>query len=317
MCILGMCCCPGSTWATSATTARFPIVVVNNRDEYLSRPTTPFSVDPVTGIACFRDGLAGGTWMGINVKTRAFAALTNSRDAYTGRHGDESRGQLIVRALMPESEQPQPHSAEFDASHYDGFNFVSCADLAAVAAGREALLYSTNRAVPGAMQAEPVQAMPLAPAEVHVVSNTFLDNWSEPKTRYLRAGLATVLADATLAEAPIESGLLPRLGELLCSRNCDTCLRESAADCGVELDTEDAEGVEKRYASAKHVFDAGVKDELGVHATRTQSVIVVERVQAAAGDDEGPSRFTVHYFVRDVDGSTRELGAWRHTTAAM
>ena len=81
--------------------------------------------------------------------------------------------------------------------------------------------------------------------------------------------------------------------------------------------------MEKRYASATHVFDAGVEDERGVHATRTQSVIVVERLPgsaAAGGESETAapsSRFAVHYFVRDVDGSTRELGAWRHTTAAM
>ncbi|KAH8604960.1 putative Transport and Golgi organization 2 [Trypanosoma vivax] len=56
---------------------RFPLVLINNRDELYDRQTRPVAIDPSTGILCAADCLAGGTWLGINVANGRFALLTN------------------------------------------------------------------------------------------------------------------------------------------------------------------------------------------------------------------------------------------------
>lgn len=58
----------------------YPLIVAANRDEFLDRPTEParFWKDHPDLLAG-RDGVGGGTWMGITRRGR-FAALTNFRN---------------------------------------------------------------------------------------------------------------------------------------------------------------------------------------------------------------------------------------------
>lgn len=82
---------------------RYPLVIVANRDEALSRPTEPLhewtppggSVDP---ILAGRDVTAGGTWLALASGAR-FAAVTNVRESGPVRPAPASRGALPVDAL--------------------------------------------------------------------------------------------------------------------------------------------------------------------------------------------------------------------------
>ncbi|EKF30958.1 hypothetical protein MOQ_005212 [Trypanosoma cruzi marinkellei] len=56
---------------------RFPLVLINNRDEVIGRMTHPVGVDNSTGLLWAVDGVAGGSWLGLNVHNGRFAVLTN------------------------------------------------------------------------------------------------------------------------------------------------------------------------------------------------------------------------------------------------
>ncbi|EPY24724.1 hypothetical protein AGDE_04675 [Angomonas deanei] len=58
---------------------RFPFVLINNRDELLDRFTHPLALDPATGLLWAVDGVAGGSWLGINVFSGRLATVTNCR----------------------------------------------------------------------------------------------------------------------------------------------------------------------------------------------------------------------------------------------
>ncbi|KEG12930.1 hypothetical protein DQ04_01321030 [Trypanosoma grayi] len=57
---------------------RFPLVLISNRDELLSRATHPVAVDARTGLLWAADGVAGGSWLGLHVASGRFAVVTNS-----------------------------------------------------------------------------------------------------------------------------------------------------------------------------------------------------------------------------------------------
>jgi len=83
--------------------ARYPLVVAANRDEFLGRPTRePFLwADRSPRIVAGRDELAGGTWMGFSERG-LFAGLTN---LWAGREPDrdrESRGAVVLELLESE-----------------------------------------------------------------------------------------------------------------------------------------------------------------------------------------------------------------------
>ena len=59
---------------------RFPLVIVHNRDEVLTRETSPPEEHPGS-IVYARDGEKGGTYMGLNLQTGA-VAVRGSRVEY-------------------------------------------------------------------------------------------------------------------------------------------------------------------------------------------------------------------------------------------
>ncbi len=100
--------------------ARFPLVVVANRDEYHGRPAARASFwDDNPDVLAGRDLQARGTWMGVSRGGR-FAAVTNYRGA-TEPAAAESRGALVTRFLegvsVPELAQRK--------SAYSGFNLLA------------------------------------------------------------------------------------------------------------------------------------------------------------------------------------------------
>jgi uncharacterized protein with NRDE domain len=86
---------------------RWPLVVAANRDERLHRPSEDWALRSPPGAprhAAPRDGLAGGTWIGVGA-SGIFAGLTNFH-ASPGHPPDpsrRSRGEIVTRMLAQRS----------------------------------------------------------------------------------------------------------------------------------------------------------------------------------------------------------------------
>ncbi len=79
---------------------RYPLVVIANRDEFYSRPTTLAAFWPEhRGILAGRDVAGGGAWLGCDRGGR-FAAVTNIRDPRVRHPSARSRGTLVSSFLM-------------------------------------------------------------------------------------------------------------------------------------------------------------------------------------------------------------------------
>merc|ERR1719320_1184194 len=83
--------------------SRYPFVCVDNRDEYWDRVTMDITVDDEGILSANDEKVKDATWMGLNVRTGAFVALTNVRHknkpASYDKNALRSRGH-IVRDLL-------------------------------------------------------------------------------------------------------------------------------------------------------------------------------------------------------------------------
>lgn len=114
--------------------ARWPLVVAANRDEYWARPTVPLARWQ-TGSGCTvmsgRDLQAGGAWMGMSPTGRV-AFLTNVREPGPPKLSWRSRGELVIEWLTGEqtaaSDAPALlHKLQTQAQSgaaFGGFNLV-------------------------------------------------------------------------------------------------------------------------------------------------------------------------------------------------
>ena len=93
----------------------YPFIWAGNRDEYFERVATPLEIGK-DGLLCCRDSEAGGSWMGLNVKTGEFAALTNVRAPPS--KPVRSRGELILRSLSGDAE------AAIASGQYENYNLL-------------------------------------------------------------------------------------------------------------------------------------------------------------------------------------------------
>jgi len=106
--------------------ARFPLVVAANRDEYYARPTAPAAFwKDAPGVLAGRDLTGGGTWLGVTRGGR-FAAVTNFRGPGTNRADAPTRGALVSEYLRGHA----PPVSYLDAvagrgAAYNGFNLVA------------------------------------------------------------------------------------------------------------------------------------------------------------------------------------------------
>jgi uncharacterized protein with NRDE domain len=127
---------------------RYPLVVVANRDEVLSRPTEPLHAwsaarEGVDGILAGRDVTAGGTWMALGSGGR-LGAVTNVREPGPIAVAPASRGELPVAALTgPGAVTDFAHRVVDELGRYGGVNLL--------AGDPDALWWASNRSTRGPM----------------------------------------------------------------------------------------------------------------------------------------------------------------------
>jgi uncharacterized protein with NRDE domain len=107
------------------TFPEFPAVVAANRDEFLSRPTSPpLVLDRQSGIFGGRDDVAGGTWLAVN-RRGVVAALLNRRTDKPTDPKRDSRGQLCLAMLRePSAEAARGAIAAQPPQRYNAFNLL-------------------------------------------------------------------------------------------------------------------------------------------------------------------------------------------------
>lgn len=144
----------------------FPVIVAANRDEFLSRPTEgPALLDERAGIFGGRDGVCGGTWLGVNRSGMA-AALLNRRSDDPPDPRRRSRGLLCLDALGEASARSARRRLQRVApGEYNPFNLlVADAAVAWVATNHGGTLRITE-----------------LPAGIHLLTNLDVDDPTCPR----------------------------------------------------------------------------------------------------------------------------------------
>lgn len=174
--------------------ARWPLVIASNRDEFYDRPALPLAswqTDSGQTVISGRDMRAGGTWLGMTQGGR-IAMLTNVRELpQTG--APKSRGELALRWLEGDMSAEQ-FMARTDSSAYGGFNLV----VGDFEAGCWTWLSNRSFAprsggAPGSRPTGDGWQSTRLPPGVYGLSNAAL-NTPWPKTQALTAALTTALA---------------------------------------------------------------------------------------------------------------------------
>lgn len=203
--------------------ARWPLVVAANRDEFLNRPTQPlgrWQTDQGQDIISGRDLRAGGTWLGLTPGGRV-AFLTNVREA-NPPVAPQSRGELVTRWLTQSGDADAFAAALAQGcAAYGGFNLV-LGDFQS-----NAWTWLSNRPATGSA----LHMQALEPG-VYGLSNAAL-NTPWPKTKALQNAL-----QASLDAAPDPETLQARLWTALASR--ERAPLEALPVTGVPLAVEEA-----------------------------------------------------------------------------
>ena len=186
--------------------ARWPLVVASNRDEFFDRPALPLARWQTAAghsIISGRDVRAGGTWLGTTPGGR-IALLTNVRDVQeaSAPAAPRTRGELVM-AWLEGSMDADQFMAQTDSAAYGGFNLV----LGDVQSGHWTWVSNRTFGVTGSRadrpQAKGWRAQPLKPG-IYGLSNAALDTpW--PKTIALKIALKAALE--SLDEASLEAHL--------------------------------------------------------------------------------------------------------------
>lgn len=199
--------------------ARWPLVIASNRDEFFNRPTLPLARWQATSgqtIVSGRDVLAGGTWLGMTPGGR-IALLTNVRELPTATQppAPKSRGELVMRWLEGDTDATE-FMAQTDSTAYGGFNLV-VGDYQT-----DSWTWLSNRSFEPSLSG-PVAQRPQGnrwcsralPPGVYGLSNATLDTpW--PKTLALKAALTSALdaalevPDPVLLDTPLWTALASR-----------------------------------------------------------------------------------------------------------
>jgi uncharacterized protein with NRDE domain len=160
--------------------AKRPLVIASNRDEYFDRPALPLARWQTSAgetIISGRDVRAGGTWLGITPAGR-IGLLTNVRELKTPA-APRSRGELVMRWLQGSMNADQ-FANQTDSAAYGGFNLV----LGDLKTGQWRCL--SNRPRAGVLQSQ------VMADGVYGLSNAALDTpW--PKTLALKAAMLEAL----------------------------------------------------------------------------------------------------------------------------
>jgi uncharacterized protein with NRDE domain len=210
--------------------ARWPLVIAANRDEFFDRPTLPLSRWQTAShhiVFSGQDLRAGGTWLGATPSGRV-AMLTNVRELHMAA-AEHSRGELVVRWL--ESEQNADRfMAGLDPADYGGFNIV-LGDVSGNQwtwlSNRSFGLDSTG-AASGRAETDGWRRQALLPG-IYGLSNAALDTgW--PKTNALKLAMETAI------QAPSEEELSRTLWQALQSdrRYTGTALPDTGLPVALE-----------------------------------------------------------------------------------
>lgn len=156
--------------------ARYPLIILANRDEYYQRPAQPaefWQEHPM--VYAGRDLSAKGTWLGITRQGK-IGMLTNYRDPSQTNPRAPSRGNLVKNYLTSElGPRAYLNSLQATAAHYQGFNLI-VGDITQ-------LYYFSN---------QNREIIPLCPG-MHGISNHLL-NTAWPKVELAKNLLASYLA---------------------------------------------------------------------------------------------------------------------------
>jgi uncharacterized protein with NRDE domain len=169
---------PGSPW---------PVLLGAIRDEFVERPWDPPArhwSDAWSELVGGRDRQAGGTWLAVDPRAPALAALLNGgrRDDLPDGAARPTRGTLSLRALAPRADDagPVPGAEELEA--YDRFHLLR-------ATPEQQELWSWDGSTLAHVVLEP---------GLHIIVNGGLDIDSDPLVPHFAPLLAEVL-DADLA----------------------------------------------------------------------------------------------------------------------
>lgn len=247
--------------------ARWPLVIAANRDEFFNRPALPLAAWTTPAghpLLSGRDLRGGGTWLGITPGGRV-AMLTNVRQ---GDHPvyAKSRGDLVTRWLESDHDAAS-FMAHTDPRDYGGFNLVT----GDVQSG--SWTWFCNRAFDAQGQAvdeEQWRFKKLGPG-IYGLSNAELDTpW--PKT----TALTNALMQALLAKD--EPALARQLKAALASRQRST--GPALPHTGVSLELEEI------------LSSAYIADEMRGYGTRCSTLVIVG--EARSGDWPVSIRETTH-----------------------
>ncbi len=219
--------------------ARFPLVLASNRDEFFERPTAALHEWGEPPLLAGRDLQAGGTWLGLSASGR-LALVTNIRRPGAQRADAASRG-AIVPAWLASPLAVDEFWTALQAQRFNAFNLLA-GDVV-----RGDLVWASS---------DTPQPQPLG-AGIHGLSNATLDApW--PKVDALKARLASGLAAST-NRAELETVLFAALAD---PRQAPDAALPST---GVPLDIE-------RWLSA-----AFIQSPDGRYGTRCSTLLIVER----------------------------------------
>ena len=268
----------------------FPFILAHNRDEACDRPTEPPRVHP--GLQLFsRDLVAGGTFLGLELRSLAFGAITNVRSAAARPAGSRSRGDLIPAVLSGRT------IAELSGTDYTAFNLWHGTVQPPMAV--------LSRSWPD--EAEPsgwrYAQSRLPEGEVVALSNEPVSDlhpgdWEWPKTRFMRMRVAELLQ--SLPDGASAETIRDALGALL-----STQLELSESELSNQLSSsplprwrEHALQEGPLVSKIRHAALAQAHGEPGTEAygtlcqtvlvscARTRTVYFFYRHMHAAGDDE-------------------------------
>ncbi|OAY22511.1 transport and Golgi organization 2 homolog [Manihot esculenta] len=168
----------------------YPLLLLQNRDEYHNRPTEPVAWWDGCDILGGRDAVAGGTWLACS-RTGRVAFLTNVLELHALPEA-KSRGELPLRFLeSTKSPKEFAESLVKEVHLYNGFNLI-VADIAS-----KSMVYLSNRP-----KGEAIVIQEVSPG-IHVLSNAKLDSpW--PKAQRLEKNFKEQLEQYGEGEIPVK-----------------------------------------------------------------------------------------------------------------
>ena len=250
--------------------ARWPLVIASNRDEFYERPTLALSRwTSATGqtIISGRDARAGGTWLGMTPDGR-IALLTNVREPSPATPpAQKSRGELVMRWLESSMNAAQ-FMAQTDSQAHAGFNLIVGDARTNHWTWLSNRLFDTK--APGVAAQRPQRAgwcyKALAPG-IYGLSNAALDTpW--PKTLALSVALATALENDD-PDRPVSAMTTPLWAALADRRRASP---NNLPDTGLPLAQEQA------------LSSAFVDSPERAYGTRCSTLIVASAVEGGPGE---------------------------------